>query len=1084
MYGQKETPAQYDARKRRVARREVTKSIIQQAHTQRMSKNYQRAIQEYTRALSIQPNHSNALLYRGHCYRQLDQITQALNDYLLADRYADSGFPKKGELKNSIGRAYLKQGYEQMDTQNYRVAQQSAQSALQYLQGGVGGNKDQSVFHAHVLRADASVGLGKIDYALSYYKEASRLDPENERCLQQQSYCFKKQIEKASLRFRIRYIQEYAQFLRSLSGKLSHEAVWFQDDDRWLRLIEAEGSKVFAKGSPNNQMTKVPAQHIPTVRPTISPFNSGEYKFKDIVLSWTIEEIQREERLTAIRQSYSNPRQYYDAMLPFVLEEAKATLRQGLDEMDKNDNEFTPFIKKVETKGNVSKILIGSLPRRIIDVARSNLALWMTFETPNGRKFECLGLATSYDNEAQIKFINPTSQQRLHIENLRVVYLGSLVTHERMYTVCYEKPESPIVDQISSARLPEWNDNAVHQVISQKLDESQNVAVSQFLASSENSVYLLQGPPGTGKTTTMVELIIESIKRGHRLLVTAPSNKAVQEIAGRLIKEIPEVKAMLAGVEEKLSENLFDIFVHDWHRRILDRFKPIIQQITMCQTLLVLLKKENLEHLKKELNDQLPFVLNAFSKYYPKDQTDHIEVFYEQVWQHIDFIASLENKAQWIEYLRPKKQKKGKKKGKKHEPMPEEPEGFSRCEQISTMFQSLYVRFPDTETQELELLDKSQVIFASLSVCGRHSLARMQQSFDIMIIDEAGQAVPAETLIPLKFFPKKVMFVGDPMQLPATTLSRRSDELGFAESTLSMLMNQNSAPHHLLCYQYRMHPEIRQFPSSHFYSNKLMDGSIIHARTNVLADMNDSIPFFPYGFVNIASGRENKRGNSFENIKEVEALQRLVSAIRTTHPDLQMGIITFYRAQLELIKLNINGDDHLLVSTVDGFQGGERDVILISCVRANSRGIVGFAKDFRRINVAITRARHGLVMLGHIDTLQQQDYVLRDLIEDARNRQRLFTESILPVSERTLSTAKIALSIKEGSGKAEKKMQSVMPAYREPAIARGRGNSRSANRGGKQAASSRTANVPCRFFVRGRCNKGNACGFSHTNKQP
>ena len=195
--------------------------------------------------------------------------------------------------------------------------------------------------------------------------------------------------------------------------------------------------------------------------------------------------------------------------------------------------------------------------------------------------------------------------------------------------------------------------------------------------------------------------------------------------------------------------------------------------------------------------------------------------------------------------------------------------------------------------------------------------------------------------------------------------------------------------------QYRMHPDISRLTSTLFYAQRLIDGPGMAAKTSQLWHQH---PLFgTYKFVNVASGGEKQAhsGHSLVNHTECEVAVALYNRIKTEYSsidfDFRIGVITMYRAQLLELKRKFQatfGADvvgKVDFNTVDGFQGQEKDIIILSCVRAGP-GIqsIGFLADQRRLNVAITRARTSLFVLGHAATLERSDQMWKAIVEDAR----------------------------------------------------------------------------------------------------
>ena len=196
-----------------------------------------------------------------------------------------------------------------------------------------------------------------------------------------------------------------------------------------------------------------------------------------------------------------------------------------------------------------------------------------------------------------------------------------------------------------------------------------------------------------------------------------------------------------------------------------------------------------------------------------------------------------------------------------------------------------------------------------------------------------------------------------------------------------------------LCVQYRMAEEIQSWPSRQFYGGTLRCASNIKTRTVPAAFAIPSL--FPYTIVDVCVSRETLQGTSWINIEEANAVCALVDVMVRRGLDAgNIGVITGYRAQANLISSRLQ-ESHkdITVSTVDSFQGSEMDMIVFSMVRANNHGCVGFLKEYRRLNVALTRAKFGLVVFTHCNTLESsKSKDLKAFIQDARNRNRIMNQ--------------------------------------------------------------------------------------------
>jgi len=286
---------------------------------------------------------------------------------------------------------------------------------------------------------------------------------------------------------------------------------------------------------------------------------------------------------------------------------------------------------------------------------------------------------------------------------------------------------------------------------------------------------------------------------------------------------------------------------------------------------------------------------------------------------------------------------------------------------------------------ELEtlLLADAEMVFSTLSSTQRKIFkdASSRAPFHTVLVDEAGQASEVATLQPLTNGAKSVVLVGDPQQLPATIKSEAAKAVEMERSLFERLQSKG-CPVALLSVQYRMHPEIRRFPSAHFYGNKLEDAREI---LNMPAEPYHTCKYLgPYHLFDVASGKE-KRGKStgsLSNAAEAELAaclyMKLLKLLETPEKSarVSVAIITPYREQKSLLRSTFKdlcGEQSLNkveIETIDSYQGRQVDVVILSCVRAGSSGGLGFVNDVRRMNVAITRARRSLWILGALSTLR------------------------------------------------------------------------------------------------------------------
>ena len=288
-----------------------------------------------------------------------------------------------------------------------------------------------------------------------------------------------------------------------------------------------------------------------------------------------------------------------------------------------------------------------------------------------------------------------------------------------------------------------------------------------------------------------------------------------------------------------------------------------------------------------------------------------------------------------------------------------------------------------------ELFQEARVIACTLTGAANRVLEGMK--FTTLFIDEAAQALEAACWIPIRKV-SRVIFAGDHQQLPPTVKSIAALKAGLGKTLMERIVENKPEIVTLLQVQYRMNDQIMQFSSREFYNGMLQTAPEIKYRG--ILDYDN--PMSWYNTDDLPDEIESKEefvGESFGRINKAEAeltLQHLelyygrIGKQRILDERIDVGIISPYRAQVQLLRRMIKKREffkpyrHLIsVNTVDGFQGQERDVIILSLVRSNDEGQIGFLRDLRRMNVAITRARMKLIILGSVGTLTKHPFYKR-----------------------------------------------------------------------------------------------------------
>ena len=436
-------------------------------------------------------------------------------------------------------------------------------------------------------------------------------------------------------------------------------------------------------------------------------------------------------------------------------------------------------------------------------------------------------------------------------------------------------------------------------------------------ALNEPVLSLLHGPPGTGKTTALLAYVVEMVHRKKRLLLTAPSNAAVDLLVAGCAKR--GISAVRMGHPMRLSDEV-------------QRFG-------------------------------LDMLVEADPEY---KQVRDLRKRAKKAWQIVDRFHRNFGSEQ-----------RSERAAARHDAKSLQKEAFELERFIAE-----------------RIIRQAHVVCATLS--GSASEALATEKFDCVIIDESGQAMLPAALIAMRKSNRYIL-AGDPHQLPPVIKSDKARKMGLDESALARFMRSKSCAERitLLTEQYRMHPDIMAPSSEWFYEGRLQAAPemLLHALPDILRS--------PWTFIDSAGcgfDEEKEEGSaSTFNAAEAEfVLQRTLEILQAC-PTFQVGVIAPYRAQVsELMRqfdaLGVQAGmrERVEFATVDAFQGQERDAIVISLTRSNSEGEVGFLKEYRRTNVAMTRAKHHLLMIGDGATLGSDSFY-RQLIERAEESRAYFS---------------------------------------------------------------------------------------------
>lgn len=455
------------------------------------------------------------------------------------------------------------------------------------------------------------------------------------------------------------------------------------------------------------------------------------------------------------------------------------------------------------------------------------------------------------------------------------------------------------------------------------LNPTQERAVNEVLWAKD--VAIVHGPPGTGKTTTLVEAINETLMRESQVLVCAQSNMAVDWISEKLVDR--GINVLRIGNPTRVNDKMLGF---TYERRF----------------------------------------------------ESHAD--YPQLWAIRKAIREL---------------RKNRKKGSENY--------HQKMDRLKSRAAEIELRI------NAELFGEARVIACTLVGSAHHLLEGMK--FGTLFIDEAAQALEAACWIPMKRA-SRVILAGDHCQLPPTVKSIAALRAGLGKTLMERIAENKPEVVTLLKIQYRMNDEIMRFSSDWFYGGKVESAPQIKYRSvldydhpitwidtskeeNQITIEGEDAPEDSASASSAASAanqnsdlnfKEQFVGESFGRINKAEAELTLltlaeyftkISKRRVLEERIDVGIISPYRAQVQYLKKLIKKYEFfkpyrrlISVNTVDGFQGQERDVILISLVRSNDEGQIGFLKDLRRMNVAMTRARMKLIILGNKNTMTKHPF--------------------------------------------------------------------------------------------------------------
>ncbi|MBL7725520.1 MAG: AAA family ATPase [Chitinophagaceae bacterium] len=410
--------------------------------------------------------------------------------------------------------------------------------------------------------------------------------------------------------------------------------------------------------------------------------------------------------------------------------------------------------------------------------------------------------------------------------------------------------------------------------INKKLNKSQQEAVAACVQNEQLTI--VHGPPGTGKTTTLTEAIVQLVRAGEKVLVSAPSNTAVDNISKELIQN--GVKLLRVGNTSKVDETIFS---HTPEGKLSNSKQ-----------------QKEIKQLKIRAEEFRRMAIK-YKRSFGKAEREQRNLLFKEV-------KNIRAEIKKLQYY-----------------------------------------------NEEKLFEGAEVIAGT--PIGLYDAQIDQLHFKTLVIDEAGQCIEplAWCIFP---FAEKIILAGDHWQLPPTVLSNEAAVLGFNNSILEIAIGHTNNIH-LLNTQYRMRQSIAGFSSQYFYN------SLLHTAEH-LSNTGTHLSFIDTA----GSGYNEKHGPdgvSLQNEGELNIVLQLLE--KELLEPASTAFISPYSGQVAAAKEVL--PKQIRISTIDSFQGQEKENIILSLVRSNDDGDIGFLKDYRRMNVAITRAKEKLFIIGDSATI-------------------------------------------------------------------------------------------------------------------
>ena len=592
-----------------------------------------------------------------------------------------------------------------------------------------------------------------------------------------------------------------------------------------------------------------------------------------------------------------------------------------------------------------------------------------------------------------------------------------------------KRPNTIVQELISHQPATICEYKEVNSIVTEEsnLNVGQLQAIDEVLNSKEN-INLIQGPPGTGKSHTLVALLKILLKEqksddNTKILICTPSNKVLDDIIRKVAKEIPmynyfdyneNFKIIESGQEPikmlrlgslKDSEDstalninierLVNVYgkisnASGGSSKITSKMETMKSQMDFIYRELARIDRNNVDNFNERtyINrlKAIKFKLEKLSK-------EKVELE-NAIFSHQSELNKLKNIKTDLK-IEEKKLKANEEVYEYDEEIIELLRGtrFDLVKDTITLESIAKMKYNLIEkhihmlertknmnvfSSRVDFIKDARVIFSTLNSTGSPEFYNPPLEVSHCIVDEATQSTMPELLVALKHLEGKLVLIGDHKQLPATTFHKKSREWNYNRSFFELLVKRQ---YHInvLNQQFRMKPSLAKFSSLKFYNKKLTHADSVKCDTYIPNECKTFLSSFmnqkPLSFLDVI-GKSVFLNKSYYNIQEVRVVMYL---LRQIPKRLNVGVIAPYSQQVNKINERLMGkfrDRNIEVNSIDGFQGKEKDIIIISCVKSSNNDKIiglGFLEDERRLNVAITRAKYAVIVVGNSQTLCTND---------------------------------------------------------------------------------------------------------------